>query len=189
MKHFLGALLCVGLSVAQAETFEENIAYRCDADNKQFYFYYETVWGDLAGTTDYKRRMATCNIDGTVIKFDYKIDLSHGESGVCSSVPGGVVNVLKIGAMKALTGIGLNSCHTSRLESAVVTLQSDAIEITYCGSHYLSQVGERNGCFTEHHKKSKLPRQLYNAANFPYVKFEPNHSLQGTLRDKAALRP
>ncbi len=168
---------------AYADQAFETIEHSCNAEKKQYQLYYQIFWNTPAPSgSDFtsvpgKKTKHKCILNGTPITAEVVLYEPRAQ-GMGGGVPGGIVLSLKYGEMEILKEVPVNSNDFSRLERVVLKQLKDGIEITFCGSHWRKETGEKPGCFVERHKNAQLPRELYTRANFPFSKYDPNSRLE-----------
>lgn len=188
MSTFLIVLLALfGYSVfAYADEPNETLQYSCDVTKKLFKLHYQVYWNEPAPRgndflSEAGKRAFSCKLDNMLIQGNLAL-YSQSAQGMCGGLPGGQIERLKLDRMVILNRMPINSCYSSWLDYVSIQSKRDTIEITFCGSHYRKDLGERPGCFTEQFSKSSLPRHLYRGGNFPFEKFQPNTAYMDSPR-------
>lgn len=184
MKTFLYILLASLLgsgAYAYADEPSETIQHSCDGTNKQFKLHYQIYWNEPAPSgkefsSEAGKSAFSCKLGNTLIRGNL-ILYSPSAQGMCGGLPGGQIESLQIGKVEILNRMPMNSCYSSWLDYVLVQSRNDIIKITFCGSHYQKDSGEKKGCFTEHFPKTALPKHLYSGSNFPFEKYQPDATI------------
>ena len=164
MKHIpILACFLYSLSLSHpvsADQVFEAVEYNCDTKAKRLQILYQEFWnhpapsGFISGPGSHQN---TCDLDK--FRIDTEVTLYKQGGGTCGATPGSMI-VIKNNNTQIYKE-HLHHCSSNTIDRLQITVLDDTIEITICGSaYYKGSKGPQDGCYTERHKREKMPTPL-----------------------------